>query len=294
MNYSTNYNLNKPERNEQFNLDDWNNNTDAIDTAMNTNKTNIANNASNISTILTGLSTVNTSDTNSVYYKLMKLIYPVGSLYWSSKSTNPASLFGGTWVQIKDRFVLACGDTYNTTGATGGASTVTLSVSNMPSHSHTFTPSGTITMNSHSHGLNNHTHTFTPSGTVSSSFSGTRATGTFGLVHSHRGNNNNQNAFSSLQTGAFSMNSYGDEVDGWSGWDEHSGTVKWDYTPSGTVSSSFSGSSGTTGRNSGNTTSTISTGRFSGTQGTTSSNGSGTEFSILPPYVIKYCWERTA
>ena len=47
----------------------------------------------------------------------------------------------------------------------------------------------------------------------------------------------------------------------------------------------FSGTAGTTG----STTPT-----FTGTAGTTSSNGSGSSFSILPPYVVKYCWERTA
>ena len=33
---------------------------------------------------------------------------------------------------------------------------------------------------------------------------------------------------------------------------------------------------------------------FSGTAGNTDSNGSGSSFSILPPYIVKYCWERTA
>ena len=33
---------------------------------------------------------------------------------------------------------------------------------------------------------------------------------------------------------------------------------------------------------------------FTGSSGTTESNGSGTSFSILPPYVVKYCFERTA
>ena len=31
-----------------------------------------------------------------------------------------------------------------------------------------------------------------------------------------------------------------------------------------------------------------------GASGDTGSTGSGTSFSIMPPYIIKYCWERTA
>ena len=38
--------------------------------------------------------------------------YPVGSIYLSINSTSPDELFGGTWEQIKDTFLLACGDTY--------------------------------------------------------------------------------------------------------------------------------------------------------------------------------------
>lgn len=45
--------------------------------------------------------------------------HPVGSYYWSSESTDPSALFGGTWEQVKDRFVLAAGDSY-AVGATGG------------------------------------------------------------------------------------------------------------------------------------------------------------------------------
>ena len=65
-------------------------------------------------------------------------------------------------------------------------------------------------------------------------------------------------------------------------------------TAEGTVSSSFTGSSGTTSGNSDDTTSTTSTGVFTGSTGTTDTNGSGTAFSIIPPYVVKYCFERTA
>ena len=135
MNYTTNFNLRLPERNEQFNLDDWNDNTTSIDSAMQTNKTNISNNATNITSILTGLSTINTSDTSSIYYKLMKLIYPVGSIYWSSKSENPANLFGGTWVRIKDKFLWAMGDE-DIPNSIGGAKTVTLKTTDLPDHHH--------------------------------------------------------------------------------------------------------------------------------------------------------------
>lgn len=58
-------------------------------------------------------------------------IYPVGSIYMSVNNTSPASLFGGTWEQLKDRFLLGAGDSY-AAGNTGGAATVTINNSNMP------------------------------------------------------------------------------------------------------------------------------------------------------------------
>lgn len=64
---------------------------------------------------------------------LLNLIYPVGSIYMSVNSTSPATLFGGTWEQIKNRFLIGCGDTY-AAGATGGAATHTLTENEMPSH----------------------------------------------------------------------------------------------------------------------------------------------------------------
>ena len=74
------------------------------------------------------------------------LIYPIGSVYLSVSSTSPASLFGGTWEQIKDQFLLAAGDTYNA-GTTGGSATInlqhyhttsahTLTTSEIPAHQH--------------------------------------------------------------------------------------------------------------------------------------------------------------
>lgn len=70
--------------------------------------------------------------------RMFNLMYPVGSVYISVNNTNPANLFGGTWEQIKDRFLLACGSTY-ANGATGGEATHKLTTAEMPSHTHTIT-----------------------------------------------------------------------------------------------------------------------------------------------------------
>ena len=63
--------------------------------------------------------------------------YPVGSIYLSVNSTNPGTIFGGTWEQIKDRFLLACGSTYSN-GSTGGEANHKLTINEMPSHNHGF------------------------------------------------------------------------------------------------------------------------------------------------------------
>lgn len=63
------------------------------------------------------------------------LIYPIGAIYLSVSATNPATLFGGKWEQIKDRFLLAAGDTYSN-GSTGGEANHILTIEEMPSHKH--------------------------------------------------------------------------------------------------------------------------------------------------------------
>ena len=63
--------------------------------------------------------------------------YPVGSLYTSSKSTDPHELFGGKWKPIQDTF-LWCAGPKHAAGTTGGAETHTLTVEEMPAHSHQY------------------------------------------------------------------------------------------------------------------------------------------------------------
>lgn len=69
---------------------------------------------------------------------IVDLLYPVGSIYISVKSANPSTLFGGTWEQIKDTFLLAAGSTYNA-GSTGGEATHTLTEDEIPAHRHKIT-----------------------------------------------------------------------------------------------------------------------------------------------------------
>ena len=67
-------------------------------------------------------------------------VYPVGSIYMSVKSTNPGTLFGGTWVAIAQGRCLVGVNTsdndFKTPEKTGGEKKHTLTVAEMPSHSH--------------------------------------------------------------------------------------------------------------------------------------------------------------
>lgn len=47
--------------------------------------------------------------------RAMLKAHPVNSYYWSSDSTNPSELFGGTWVQIEDKFLFAASSQDNLT-----------------------------------------------------------------------------------------------------------------------------------------------------------------------------------
>lgn len=79
----------------------------------------------------------------------LDFVYPVGSIYMSVNPTSPASLFGGTWQQIEDRFLLSAGSTY-TAGTTGGSATHTLTAGESGRPSATIN-TDTVQM-SHSHG----------------------------------------------------------------------------------------------------------------------------------------------
>ena len=73
--------------------------------------------------------------------------YPVGAIYMSSKSTSPASLFGGSWTRISQgRFLVGVGggidqngntQQWDSSGSSIGEYVHRLSTSEMPAHAHT-------------------------------------------------------------------------------------------------------------------------------------------------------------
>ena len=62
-------------------------------------------------------------------------VYPIGSIYMNVNSTNPGTLFGGTWEQIQGKFLLGMSSSYPA-GSQGGEASHTLTTEEMPSHGH--------------------------------------------------------------------------------------------------------------------------------------------------------------
>ena len=70
--------------------------------------------------------------------KSIKLLsWPVGSIYTSTKPTDPHELFGGTWEPVQDTF-LWCAGPKHAAGTTGGEETHKLIINEMPAHSHQY------------------------------------------------------------------------------------------------------------------------------------------------------------
>ena len=66
---------------------------------------------------------------------LFDILHPIGSLYFSSKDTNPSVFFGGVWELVEDVFILTAGKKYKA-GSTGGEAEHKLTVEEMPNHIH--------------------------------------------------------------------------------------------------------------------------------------------------------------
>lgn len=62
-------------------------------------------------------------------------LFPVGSILMYTDDTQPASIFGGTWEKVKDRFLVGAGGAYSL-GSIGGEEIHKLTVNEIPSHQH--------------------------------------------------------------------------------------------------------------------------------------------------------------
>lgn len=73
---------------------------------------------------------------------IFDLVYPVGSIYMSVNNTDPSTLFGGTWVSWGAGRVPVGVDSsvneFNAVEKTGGEKEHTLTVNEMPSHTHLY------------------------------------------------------------------------------------------------------------------------------------------------------------
>lgn len=61
--------------------------------------------------------------------------YPVGTILTSPEDIDPATKYGGEWEKIEDRFLLGAGTTFDV-GSVGGEIEHTLTIDEMPKHSH--------------------------------------------------------------------------------------------------------------------------------------------------------------
>lgn len=271
-------------------------------------------------------------DITQLQQALLNVAYPVGSIYMSVNSTSPSSLFGGTWVQLKDRFLLAAGDSY-AAGTTGGEASHILSTGELPSHAHSVGAhnhglnSHTHTM-AHTHGLNSHTHTMSHTHGLGShthsipALSGTAASngghshtdsewlvGVTNQYEWHRadsvvGANSTVGITSPLfvvhdmnQQGWGTSGGYNTSISG-----SHTHTVTTNASTTGQASGNTGGSSAAnTGAASGSTaaSSAANTGAATGTTANstafnTGNTGSGTAHNNMPPYLAVFVWRRTA
>lgn len=198
-------------------------------------------------------------------------LYPIGSVYISFNSTDPSTLFGGTWQRLKDTFLLVNGDSY-APNTTGGSATKTIAVSNMPSHNHSVSSSGSHTHSATTSSAGAHTHT-RGSMNIKGAITNTDSE-PWGIADS----------FSTSGALAISTKEY--SYGGTTG-NPGTGVYKMDFDAS--RSGAWTGSTSSNGAH----THTVSLSGGNHTH-TTNNVGGGTPLNIMPPYTTVYAWKRTA
>lgn len=82
----------------------------------------------------------NDTNLNAMQQGLMELVFPVGSTYITQSDTNPRTILNfGTWERLKGKVCLGLDEQDNdlkTIGNTGGEKKHTLTIAEIPEHSH--------------------------------------------------------------------------------------------------------------------------------------------------------------
>ena len=116
--------------------------------------------------------TVSSTSTQAVTGAQLQSVYKVGEVkMWHGSPSNIASVWGNGWqladgtngtADLRSRFIVGAGSTYSV-NQTGGAASVTLSVANLPPHTHSVSVSDPghphpVNDPSHAHGYNDPGH----------------------------------------------------------------------------------------------------------------------------------------
>lgn len=207
------------------------------------------------------------SDLEKLKTALIDVFYPVGTIYESVNNTNPSEFIGGTWESWGAGKVSVGVDEndedFNTSEMVGGEKEHTLTVDEMPSHTHKFTGAAT-----------NHLHTIP-------ALSGTAANvGLTGKIYNY-----------AIQDHATSVGAYGDIVSVVNGSMKvgyGSTTTENQTTLSDTVQIDASHSHTVT------TTASKTESASVTASGSNSNTGSGQAHNNLQPYITSYKWKRIA
>ena len=68
-------------------------------------------------------------------FGILDAMYPIGTIYQSTRPTSPATFIGGTWTALTGRVLVGAGTDF-AAGTTGGEKSHVLTVAEMPAHKH--------------------------------------------------------------------------------------------------------------------------------------------------------------
>ena len=224
-------------------------------------------NAANMNNIETGIEELKEYVSN-MKSNILNAAYPVGSIYLSVSSTDPSSLFGGTWEAWGSGKVpvgINTSDTdFDTVEETGGVKSVTLTSAQcgVPAHAHGLN-NHVHGLNSHTHGLNSHKHSLG---------SHTHSVGT-AMAFNPGGTVSRKPLASGRSYHGFASTNVDDLIYG---------------ATASAASGNTGAASGSTGAASGNTAAAS-----GNTANNTAANASASHTN-LQPYIVCYMWKRTA